>query len=138
MKHEISCAWTGGMSFEADIKGHILRLDASKEDGGEDSGARPKITLLASLAGCTGMDVVSILRKMREPLSWFDMRVEGELADELPKPYTAFRIVYEFRASDGLNPENVKKAVELSQEKYCGVSATLKAAGPVDWDIVYL
>ncbi|MDA8426204.1 MAG: OsmC family protein [Treponema sp.] len=138
MKNEISCAWTGGMSFEADVKGHIVRLDASKEDGGEDSGVRPKVALLATLAGCTGMDVVSILRKMRENLTWFNMRVEGELADELPKPYTAFRIVYEFKASDGLNPANVKKAVELSQEKYCGVSATLKAAGPVDWDIVYL
>lgn len=138
MKSAITCAWKGGMAFESDIMGHVLRIDASKEDGGEDSGVRPKITLLASLAGCTGMDVVSILRKMREPLSWFNMRVEGDLADDYPKPYTSFHIVYEFKASDGLNPENVKKAVDLSQEKYCGVSATLKKAAPLDWEIVYL
>ena len=117
--------------------GRSLRMDASKGDGGEDSGFRPKVALLASLAGCTGMDVVSILRKMREPLSWFNMTVQGEVAEEFPKSYTAFRIVYEFKASDGLDPNNVKKAVELSQEKYCGVSATLKAAGPMNWEIVY-
>jgi putative redox protein len=138
LKHEINCAWAGDMAFEADIMGHKLRMDIAEADGGHDSGLRPKPLILASLAGCTGLDVVSILRKMRQPLSWFNMRVEGELSQEQPARYTSFRLVYEFKASDGLDQAKVRQAVELSQEKYCGVSATLKFAGPVDWDIAYL
>ena len=138
MKHEIACAWTGGMSFEADVMGHKIAMDADEASGGKDAGARPKPLLLAGLAGCTGMDVVSILEKMREPLSWFNMRVEAEASEEHPKRYLSFAIVYEFKESDGLDKDKVRKAVELSQEKYCGVSATLKAAGPLDWRIEYL
>ena len=138
MKKEISCAWAGGMAFEAEVYGHKVRLDADAASGGADSGPSPKALVLAALAGCTGMDVVSILAKMREPLTWFDMKLEGEVAEEHPKRYTAFRIVYEFKASDKLNEANVRKAVTLSQEKYCGVSATLAAAGPVEWEIRYL
>lgn len=138
MKHEISCGWKGGMAFEADVMGYAIAMDAGEDAGGKGQGARPKPLILAALAGCTGMDVVSILAKMREPLTWFNMRVEADASDEHPKRFTAFRIVYEFKASDGLKAENVRKAVELSQEKYCGVSATLKAAGPVSYSIAYL
>ncbi|HOX33816.1 MAG TPA: OsmC family protein [Spirochaetales bacterium] len=138
MKHQISCSWTGGMGFEAELPGGKLVMDADEASGGRGAGPRPKPLLLAALAGCTGMDVVSILAKMREPLGWFDMELEAELSEEHPKRYTSFSIVYRFKAAEGLNPENVKKAVELSQEKYCGVSATLKAAGPVSWRIEYL
>ncbi len=138
MKHEINCGWAGDMAFEADIMGHRVRMDAGGADGGQDSGARPKPLILASLAGCTGIDVVSILRKMRQPLSWFNMRVEGELSEDQPTRYTAFRIVYEFKASDALDPAKLRQAIELSQEKYCGVTATLRAAGPVDWAIEFV
>ncbi|HTX71674.1 MAG TPA: OsmC family protein [Rectinemataceae bacterium] len=138
MKHEISCAWSGGMSFEAELMGHRLRMDASESSGGADSGCRPKPLLLAALAGCSGMDVVSILKKMREPLTWFNMRVEGELSDELPNPYERFVMVYEFKSTDGLNPASVRTAVELSQEKYCGVGATLRQAAALEWKIAYL
>lgn len=134
----IDCGWTGGLSFETEIAGHKLRMDASEADGGADSGLRPKALILAALAGCTGIDVVSILKKMREPVSWFNMRVEGDVAEEYPTRYTAYRLVYEFKTSDGLTRDNVRKAVELSQEKYCGVAATLKAAAPLDWEIRYL
>jgi len=126
------------MAFEADVMGYKVRMDAEEAFGGKGSGARPKPLILAALAGCTGMDVVSVLGKMREPLSWFNMRVEADAAEEHPKRYTAFRLVYEFKAADGLKRENVQKAVELSQEKYCGVSALLKAAAPVEWKIVYV
>jgi putative redox protein len=138
MKQSIECSWKGGMAFEADVYGHKVAMDVPVADGGADSGAKPKPLVLAALAGCTGMDVVSVLKKMREPVTWFNMRVEAEVAEEHPKRFTTFMIVYEFRAADGLNQDNVKKAVTLSQEKYCGVSATLQAAGPVDWDIAYL
>jgi len=138
MKKEVRCSWAGGMAFEAEVGGHAVRMDADEAAGGAGSGPSPKALLLAGLAGCTGMDVVSILRKMREPLSWFEMKVEGEVSEEHPKRYTAFKIVYEFKESDGLADANVRKAVSLSQEKYCGVSATLAAAGPVEWEIRYV
>jgi putative redox protein len=138
MLHEISCAWTGGMSFEADVLGHRVRMDTGSELGGADSGVRPKPLLLAALAGCSGMDVVSVLEKMREPLTWYNMRVEGEVSEEYPKRYTGMKIIYEFLGSDGLDPEKVEKAVTLSQEKYCGVSALFQLAIPVEWEIAYI
>jgi len=138
MKHEISCAWTGGMAFDADVMGKSILMDASAEDGGKDSGARPKPLLLAALAGCSGMDVVSILAKMREPLTWFNERVEAEVAEEHPKRYLNMKIIYEFKASDGLDPAKVEKAVSLSQEKYCGVSALFQLAIPVEWEIAWV
>ena len=136
--HEINCAWNGEMAFTAHVNGHELVLDADAEFGGTDAGPRPKPLVLASLAGCSGMDVVSILKKMREPLTWFNMRVEGDLAEEHPKSYTGIRIVYEFRKADGLKDENVRKAVGLSQDKYCGVATLLKKAIPVEFSIEYL
>lgn len=136
--HEISCAWKGDMAFSAEVNGHEILLDADEAFGGKDAGPRPKPLVLVSLAGCSGMDVVSILRKMREPVSWFNMRVQGELSDEHPKTYTSVKIVYEFKASDGLKDENVRKAVDLSQERYCGVNALLKKAIPVTAEIAYL
>lgn len=138
MKHEISCSWKGGMAFEADVLGHAVRMDADKESGGADSGARPKPLLLAALSGCTGMDVVSILMKMRQPLSFFDMQVEGELAEEHPKRYNSMTLVYRFRDSDGLDRQKVLDAVTLSLEKYCGVIATLRDAVEFSWRIDYL
>ncbi|MBU0927707.1 MAG: OsmC family protein [Spirochaetes bacterium] len=136
--HEISCAWKGDMAFAAEVNGHTIVLDADEAFGGKDEGPRPKPLILASLAGCSGMDVVSILKKMREPVSWFNMRVQGELSEEHPKSYTSVRIIYEFKASDGLKDENVRKAVELSQERYCGVNALLRKAIPVEFEIAYL
>lgn len=138
MKHEVTCAWTGDMAFQADIMGHRIIMDAEESVGGHDGGTRPKPLILAALAGCSGMDVVSILKKMREPLSWFNMRVDGEVAAEHPKLYTSIELVYEFKKSDGLDPEKVEKAVGLSQEKYCGVSALLKKAVPLSFRIEYL
>lgn len=138
MRHETKVSWVGGMAFEAELGGHKLRMDADAAFGGEDSGPRPKPLLLAALAGCSGMDVVSLLKKMREPLSWFDMAVEGELSEEHPKRYLSFAIVYRFKSADGLDPANVEKAVALSQDKYCGVSALYKLAVPVTHRIEYL
>ncbi len=137
MKHEITCTWAGDMAFEAAVSGHTIRVDAEESVGGKDSGPRPKPLVLVALAGCSGMDVVSILKKMREPVSWFDMKVSGDLTEEHPKYYTSVKITYEFKASDGLSDANVRKAVTLSQDKYCGVNALLKKAIPVEWEIVY-
>ncbi|HPB66753.1 MAG TPA: OsmC family protein, partial [Spirochaetales bacterium] len=80
----------------------------------------------------------SILKKMREPISWFNVHVEADQSDEQPKTYTSMRIIYEFKASDGLKDENVRKAVDLSLERYCGVAALLKKAVPLGSEIAYL
>ena len=134
----ISCSWRGDMSFSTVVNGHEIIIDADAEFGGKDSGPRPTPLILAALAGCSGMDVVSILKKMREPISWFNVRVEADQSDEQPKTYTSMRIIYEFKASDGLKDENVRKAVDLSLERYCGVAALLKKAVPLGSEIAYL
>lgn len=138
MKSEVTTRWLGNMAFEAEVGGHKLLMDAAEEAGGEDRGARPKPLLLAALTGCSGMDVVSILKKMREPCTWFSMRVEGEASEEHPKKYLKIKLVYQFKKADGLNPDNVRRACQLSQDKYCGVSANLKDSADLAWDIEYL
>ena len=138
MRSEVKTIWSGDMAFEAEVSGHKVVMDASVPEGGKDSGARPKALLLAALTGCTGMDVVSILKKMREPCTWFGMKAEAESREEHPKKYVAIKLVYQFRKSDNLNPDNVRKACTLSQEKYCGVSAMLKDTAPLAWEIEYI
>jgi putative redox protein len=138
MKAQVDCNWTGGMSFETEMDGHKIVLDAKPEVGGKDLGPRPKPFMLLALAGCTGMDVISILNKMGQEVSWFNVRVESEMTEEHPKHYSGFHIIYEFKASDDLNRKKVDKAIVLSQDKYCGVSEVLKQASPVTHQVDYL
>jgi putative redox protein len=138
MSHSISCSWNEGMSFDAKVSGHTITMDADQSSGGEDRGARPKPMLLASLAGCTGMDVITILKKMGQEPSFFNIKVEGALNDEHPKHYQHIKLVYEFKEDDGLDVKKVQRAVQLSQEKYCGVSAMLRQAAELDYEIRYL
>jgi|SRR5512133_2133051 putative redox protein len=134
MKDIINVNWAGGMAFEAAIDEYKVLMDAKPNVGGNNAGPRPKPLLMASLAGCTGMDVVSILKKMKVELSSFNVRVEGTISDEHPKLFTAIHLIYEFTGTD-LPFDKIKHAIELSQEKYCGVSATLKKAIPVTYEI---
>jgi len=136
--NEVTCAWKGDMEFSAGIDGHQIALDADAAFGGKDHGPRPKGLMLVALAGCTGMDVVSILQKMREPITWFNVRVQTELTTEHPKTFDGIKLIYEFKASDGLKDDNVRKAIVLSQDRYCGVSAMLKKATTVEFEVVYL
>lgn len=138
MTKEIQMNWLEGMAFQTELDGHQLVIDADESVGGKDRGPRPKALLLVSLAGCTAMDVISILKKMREPIRWFNIKVSGDLSEEHPKRFTGFKIIYQFKKTDGLNPQNVQKAVELSQDKYCGVSATLRDGNEVLWEIEYV
>lgn len=134
MKHETVLTWTGDMAFETQLDGHKLVVDADESVGGHDKGMRPKKLLLTALAGCTGMDVISILKKMHvEPVS-FNVRVDGHLAEEHPKYYETMHIIYEFKG-DNLPLDKLQKAIELSQEKYCSVSALFKKAIPVTYEI---
>ncbi len=134
MKHKIESSWKGNMKFDALVSGHHVIMDALPEVGGENSGPRPKELMLASLAGCTGMDVVSILKKMKVELESFKVEVEADLTEEHPKQYSKMHITYLFKG-ENLEIEKLKKAVDLSQEKYCGVSAMYRKAMELTYEI---
>lgn len=138
MGNKVSCQWKKGMAFEAEVTGHKLLMDADASVGGKDQGPRPKALLLAGLAGCTGMDVISILGKMQQEPSWFNIEVEGETGTEHPMYYIDVTVVYQFKKRDALDPEKVEKAVKLSQERYCGVSAQLSKGAELRHRIEYL
>src|SRR4030042_6692359 len=126
MNHKINCTWLENLCFESEVNGHKIIVDADKSSGGDDKGPRPKPLMLTSLAGCTGIDVVMILGKMRVGLTYFNVAVEGTLTQKEPTYYKKIHIIYEFKEDDNLDKKKVQKAVELSQEKYCGVSALLR------------
>ena len=136
MTHDIATKWMGDMQFDADINGHTITMDATEKVGGHNKGPIPKPFVLTALSGCTGMDVATIMRKSKRELSSFNIKVKGTISEQQPIEYTAIHIVYEF---EGRNEDRdaAIKAVNLSQEKYCGVSHMLKKIMPVTWDIMY-
>ena len=127
MDHTIDLAWKERMTFEVDIDGHVLTIDADLASGGDNRGPRPKKLMLVALAGCTGIDVISILKKMKIEPEVFNVIVEGDVADDHPKKYTEMKIIYQFKGKN-LPIEKLQKAVNLSQEKYCWVSAVYRDA----------
>lgn len=133
-KQQVKISWKDKMAFSADVDGHEIMLDAAEKAGGENRGPRPKPLMLAALAGCTGMDVVSILKKMRVEVEDFNVSVEGDLTEEHPKQFTKMHVIYEFKGKD-LPMEKLKKAVSLSEERYCGVSATYRQAMEITSEI---
>ena len=127
MKTSLNLNWLEGMAFESEVNGHKIVLDAVESVGGKDRGPRPKPLMLLALAGCTGMDVVSILKKMRVVLDNFSVEVEANLTEEHPRQYDEMKVIYKFWGKD-LPMEKLEKAVNLSDERYCGVSAVYKKA----------
>ncbi len=137
MKHTVDTLWQGNMKFDAVVSGHHVIMDALPVGGGNDEGARPKELMLSALAGCTGMDVISILKKMRIEPEYFNVKVEAEMTEEHPKHYTAMHITYEFKGED-LDVEKLQKAIDLSQERYCGVSFVYRKAMEITHEIKIL
>ena len=127
MKNVIDLAWKQNLAFQCDMDGHHLVIDASKEGGGDDLGPRPKKLMLTALAGCTGIDVIMILKKMKVEPEAFNVIVEGDLTEELPMRYHQMKVIYQFKGKD-LPLVKLEKAVKLSEEKYCGVSAAYRLA----------
>jgi putative redox protein len=124
-KQHTLATWRERMTFDATTTtGHHIVMDASKEGGGDDRGPKPIELLLTALAGCTGMDVLAILRNKKEPLEGLDVLVEGQRATTNPMVYTDIDVVY--RIYGNVNKEAVERAIQLSVEKYCGVGATLQ------------
>lgn len=136
MAHEIDVQWMGKMQFNALVNGHTVIMDGPEKVGGEDNGPIPKPFVLTALAGCTGMDVATILRKANKDPGDFDIKVIGEISKKVPIEYTAIHVIYYFNGA-AENEEAALKAVTDSQEKYCGVSSMLKKALPVTWEIIY-
>lgn len=137
MSTKVDILWKGNMAFSANVNGFTVPMDAAPVVGGKDLGPRPKPLTLAALGGCTGMDVVSILEKMRVPLESFEMKIEAEQTEEHPKIYNKIHIIYIFKGVD-LPLDKLEKAVNLSQEKYCGVSAMLRKAAGITYEIVVI
>jgi putative redox protein len=130
----VDIKWMQNMTFQAGINGHEILLDLDESAGGANLGPRPKPLLLAALGGCTGMDVISILRKMKIEPDYFNVKVNGEVTEEHPKRFTRIHLIYEFRGND-LPLDKLSKAIELSQNNYCGVSDTLKRAVELSYEI---
>ena len=115
--------WRSGMTFDATTTtGHHLVVDTAPPDG-NDNGPKPIELLLTALAGCTAMDVLSILKKKHEPVEGLQVLVEGLRAPEHPKIYTEIQVLYRVRGA--VHSRAVERAIELSKTKYCGVSAML-------------
>ena len=127
MKHKAEAAWNGRMKFDTEVNGHHFYMDQGGEHG-DNFGPRPKPLMLAALAGCTGMDVISLMRQMRQEVEYFNVIVEGETEDEHPNAFVKMHVIYEFRGRD-LDIDKIEKSITLSMERYCGVSAVYRKAG---------
>lgn len=115
-----------GMHFEAEVdSGHTIPMDTAREWGGQNLGARPIELLLAGLGGCTAFDVLSILRKARQEVTGYQVLVEGDRADTDPKVFTSIHVEHVVRGR-GISEDTLRRAIDLSEHKYCSVSAMLE------------
>ena len=126
----------GDFGFEAkDANGHVTQLDTSPETGGENFGFRPMQMLLVGLAGCSGIDIVSVLKKQRQRVDSFRMSVDGEREKgKEPSLWTNIHVIFELKGD--IDPEKAQKACALSMDKYCSVAATLRQAhADITWEV---
>ncbi len=135
-QHEIETQWMGKMQFNSLVNGHTIIMDAPERVGGEDNGPIPKPFVLTALSGCTGMDIIAILRKEQITLQDLNIKVTGELSKQQPIQYVSIHVIYDFKGADIFKAAALD-AVNTSQEKYCGVSSMLKKALPVTWEVNY-
>lgn len=136
MAHKVETQWMGKMQFNALVNGHTITMDAPERVGGEDNGPIPKPFVLTALSGCTGMDVVSMLRKKGVEVNDLNIIVSGEISKPHPIVYTSIHLIYEFKGKEA-DKEAALQAVTDSQEIFCGVSNMLKRIIPVTWDVTY-
>ena len=137
MLHKITTHWQGAMTFESDNpSGKSVIMDTNIEGQDERFGLNPKAMMLSSLAGCTALDVISTLNKMKEEIDDFKVEVSGELTDEHPKYYHKVIVDYHFYGSD-LSKKKCERAVNLSVDKYCGVMEMFKRFADVKTNIIY-
>ncbi|MEO8765796.1 MAG: OsmC family protein [Ginsengibacter sp.] len=135
--NSIDSVHKGGMNFTTVINGHNITIDLGKASGGNDEGPGPKILMLVSLAGCTGVDVVGLLKKMKVTFSDFSIHIDAHLTEVHPVIYDNVTITYNIKVGKA-DEARVEKAVTLSQDKYCGVSAMFRAFAKLSSKILFL
>lgn len=114
--------------------GNTIEMDGSPKIGGENLGARPMEVLLMSLAGCSSIDVISILKKMKQEVTDYDVEVTADRRDEIPSIFTTIHMKFIVKGK-ALEAEKVKRAVQLSAEKYCSVSKILEPTAEITWSV---
>jgi len=135
-EQNISSVNNGGMAFTTTLNGHDITTDTDSGDG-QNKGPRPKALMLVALTGCTGIDVVSILNKMKVSYSELRIDVQAQLTDEDAAVYHTVKLLYYIKVAPS-DQSKVEKAVALSMDKYCGVSAMFKKFATLEREIVYL
>jgi putative redox protein len=137
MPQIVTTSWKGNMKFEStNPSGLNLVIDASPKDGGQGDGYRPKALMLSSLAGCSGLDVASLIKKMKLKVDDFKIEIEGNLTEEYPKYYDKVNVAFHFFGTN-LNKEKLQRAVELSTQKYCGVMEMFRRFADIKTTIHY-
>lgn len=134
--HKVVTQWKGNMAFESTLSDGIIRIDVPESSGGDGKGMRPKALMLTSLAGCSGLDVASLIKKMRLEVEDFRIETDGELTEEDPQTYHSVAIRYVFTGKN-LSEEKLNKAVHLSVEKYCGVMKMFESFAKINVEIEF-
>jgi putative redox protein len=130
---EAKVTYVDGLQFLGEAaSGHVIVMDGDKEVGGRNTGARPMELLLIGLGGCSGMDIVSILKKKKQEINGVEIKVKGAKAENYPKKFTDIDIEFTVRGRN-ISNDAVKRAVELSMEKYCSVKAMLEGSAKITW-----
>ena len=136
MINKIELSWKGKMLFESVAPEGKVMIDAGEDAGGQGKGLRPKALMLTSLAGCTAMDVASLLKKMRAEVADFKIEVEANLTEEHPKHYDKVKVIYKFYGKE-FQKDKIEKAVNLSVDSYCGVMFMFRQFAEVTTEIQY-
>ena len=134
---KVSGTQNGFLSFDIQQDGHHVVVDADEKVGGEGKGPSPKGLLISGLVGCTGMDVASILRKMKIEYDNLELSAETEYTDVHPKVFKNILMKYFIEGDPNIDTAKIKRAVELSMTKYCGVTEMLKKNSDIEY-IIYL
>lgn len=133
---KIEMTWKGNMLFESKHEDGTLMID-SPMDGSESNGMRPKALMLSSLAGCGGLDIVSLLKKMRAEVDDFKITTTAELTEEHPKIFKNVVVTYRFYGKN-LKKDKIQKSVDLSVERYCGVMEMFRKFTDVTVNVEYI
>jgi putative redox protein len=136
--HEVHLNWISGVAYEVHQNDRTMTIDGTSDIGGQELGMRPKALMLSAIAGCTGIDVAMILHKKRVTYQSLSIAVTGTLTDTEPSVYTHVHIIYSIQLNSEDDRDKMERAVMLSQDKYCGVSAMFRAFATLSHEVVFL
>ncbi|MCV6629748.1 MAG: OsmC family protein [Flavobacteriaceae bacterium] len=137
MTNHITTKWLGNMQFESNNpSGDSLKIDVAEDAGGNGDGYRPKALMLSGLAGCSGLDVASLMKKMKLEVEEFTIETIANLTEEHPKYYDKVTIEYHFSGAN-LNEKKLQRTVDLSVEKYCGVMEMFRRFAEVEIKTIF-